>query len=846
MIKKLFLLTAVLALLVTKTATAAEIYAVLSSDEKTLTFYYDNLRNSRSGKVYDYVYNVEDEWGGFSPEWAASRETVTKVVFDPSMSSARPIDCSYWFAKFQRLQQIENLRYLDTRIVTSMNCMFSNCASLSSLDVSNFDTQNVTDMEGMFANCLGLTTLDVSSFNTENVTNMSEMFLNMQKLSYLDLSGFNTQKVTDMGAMFPSCFNLANINLSSFDTRNVIYMNQMFQYCRSLTYIDLSGFVTTKVGNMIKMFDGCASLYAVDLTNFSVQSTFIVDEMFSGCSQLRTIYCDNDWSTKTGIDDKDMFKNCTLLFGSCGTRYSESGGGIAYARPDTPDNPGYFTSSTYRVGLYVGEDLVSSNVPSKYVTSTKPGQEATAYYDDEAGVLYLNNAKIDTNGEGLYVPSGMQIHLRGENQIIANGNAITSLGEIHVTGEQSSTLTIHSSNGYGVSIEEGFYVEHSTPEYIPEVNIYGKLGAVDGGRPLIDNMGREVYAAMDTNDALISLSSDGEHPVLHNISTIWYSNGNFLLNYNYTFDYPKHTVVDNYTQEPVTKPFKLVPLNQIRYYNTRLGGHYINNYNYDDFNPMSLESGKVTYDHATHTLTMQDAKFVEYETEWETGLEVSNYTDFTLKLKGDNSIVGNNESSVYGIEISEGDADETVKHHWRVEGVTTGGKPATLKVKGPIYFESTANDADVTFKNVDIVCEDWAYMWSQDYVDVTIDNCMFDLWNYEDKTDVTSGIVESLQSLTLVDCQFENGCRWDAEHSAVLNGSGKPEQKHVKIARGGATWQRGDVNRDGNINSADVQKTYQLMAQGATGANHPEADINGDGNVNSADIQKIYGIMAEQ
>ena len=57
-----------------------------------------------------------------------------------------------------------------------------------------------------------------------------------------------------------------------------------------------------------------------------------------------------------------------------------------------------------------------------------------------------------------------------------------------------------------------------------------------------------------------------------------------------------------------------------------------------------------------------------------------------------------------------------------------------------------------------------------------------------------------------------------------------------------AVW--GDVNRDGKVNSADVQKTYALMAQGATGLTNPEADVNRDGNVNSADIQKIYAIMA--
>ena len=60
-------------------------------------------------------------------------------------------------------------------------------------------------------------------------------------------------------------------------------------------------------------------------------------------------------------------------------------------------------------------------------------------------------------------------------------------------------------------------------------------------------------------------------------------------------------------------------------------------------------------------------------------------------------------------------------------------------------------------------------------------------------------------------------------------------------------WQKpvwGDVNGDKGVNSADVQKTYSLMAQGATGETNPEADVNHDESINSADIQKIYGIMA--
>ena len=57
----------------------------------------------------------------------------------------------------------------------------------------------------------------------------------------------------------------------------------------------------------------------------------------------------------------------------------------------------------------------------------------------------------------------------------------------------------------------------------------------------------------------------------------------------------------------------------------------------------------------------------------------------------------------------------------------------------------------------------------------------------------------------------------------------------------GTDFVSGDVNHDGHVNSADVQKTYALMASGKyIGA----ADHNHDGFVNSADVQRIYSFMA--
>ena len=50
-----------------------------------------------------------------------------------------------------------------------MESMFSNCGSLTSLDLSNFKTSNVVDMRYMFEFGWSLISIDLSSFDNSNV-----------------------------------------------------------------------------------------------------------------------------------------------------------------------------------------------------------------------------------------------------------------------------------------------------------------------------------------------------------------------------------------------------------------------------------------------------------------------------------------------------------------------------------------------------------------------------------------------------------------------------------------------------------------------------------------------------
>lgn len=192
-------------------AQSKEAYVVKSSDKKTLTFYYDDQRSSRTGSN---VWGIEEtkmrDYGKTYPAWAGMWYTpeseVTTAVFDASFKNYRPKSTRRWFFNIENLEKIEGLEYLNTSAVTTMAYMFGYCRKLTQLYLSNF--------------------------NTENVQNMSEMFAGCSSLTSLDLSNFKTEKVQDMRAMFRGCNSLQNIYCN--DTWTCSRSWEMFLGCTSL------------------------------------------------------------------------------------------------------------------------------------------------------------------------------------------------------------------------------------------------------------------------------------------------------------------------------------------------------------------------------------------------------------------------------------------------------------------------------------------------------------------------------------------------------------------------------------------------------------------------------------
>ena len=370
------------------TASAAaepEPYAVLSSNGKTVTFYYDGQKASRGGID---INNSSIEYGDSSPYG-----TATTAVFDASFADYRPVSTAYWFMYCNSLTTITGLENLKTDNVTNMRYMFLDCSNLKSLNVSGFNTSNVTDMMGMFVGCSGLTSLDVSGFDTSNVILMDAMFSNCSGLTSLDLSGFDTSNVTEMASMFMRCSSLTSLDLSCLNTSNVFSMAWMFDGCSGLTNLDLSGFDTSNVTNMEWMFEDCSSLTSLDLSSFDTSNVGNMMSMFDGCSSLITIYAEETkWSTESMTWHPTMFRNCISLVGGYGTVYDPNNINSYYACIDKPEQPGYLTQK-------------GGGEPEPYAVLSSDGKTVTFYYDGQKtsrGGIDINNNYFEEGGSSPY------------------------------------------------------------------------------------------------------------------------------------------------------------------------------------------------------------------------------------------------------------------------------------------------------------------------------------------------------------------------------------------------------------------------------------------------------------
>ena len=199
---------------------AQEPYAVLSDNNRVLTFYYDTQKAERGGMDVGPFESDSDV------SWNDKRTYITTVVFDASFAECISLtSTAYWF-------------YL--------------CGQLTTITgIENLKTDNVMDMSNMFSLCFSLKNLDVSGFKTDNVTSMSCMFYYCKSLSTIYTGdGWTTKEVTDGEEMFSGCTNIVGGEGTIYDESHTDHT-----YARIDGGVDAPGYFTYKEVVSVKAGD---------------------------------------------------------------------------------------------------------------------------------------------------------------------------------------------------------------------------------------------------------------------------------------------------------------------------------------------------------------------------------------------------------------------------------------------------------------------------------------------------------------------------------------------------------------------------------------------------------------
>ena len=810
------LLTLLLMLLMPLGTMAKDFYGAKNGN--TLTIYYDDQMSSR-GDVYS--------------SWKFNKN-IQHIIFDASVRDYRPTSLYGMFQEMTNLKDIKNLNYLDTRNVANMKDVFYGCSSLESVDLSGFNMQNVTSCNYMFSGCSSLKEINLRFLTqTGKVTNTGGMFYNCSSLTSVDLDMFETKNVTGMDFMFGGCSSLREVKNMYFDAQSGPDMSYVFKDCSALEDIDLSNFSNTQNIRIFQgVFQNCTNLQTVTLGTFELGNSADVKFLFHNCEKLKTIYCNSNWTKAKG---DYVFWQCPNLTGGCGSTGMSD---LYAAHPDVPGNPGVFTATE---GLYFNGKLFTADNAQSFAKS------GTISYDPDAETLSMDNATLQGNG-GFWSPTdqSLWLHLKGENTISTKLTAICTYDVFPTALTDGASLDITSEEEYGISMKGGgaFSGDESLTGKLCTVNIYGYKGAVNGEEAYNSWVGKDLRPKLIPNNMILNLSAGSSQPVVSGLSEI--VERDVAYNYdNYYYNDEKRAVYDcgvrpNGDGEGVvvTHPFKIVPKDKLVQYNVNLGGNRINNYNADDFCPMSLSSGKITY--TDNVLKLKDAKFnkayVPYDELYALYVEGNG---FLLNLEGTNDLAGTDDDYPYGLRFEEDEKVDGLRQ-WIINSIDD---KASLSLMGDMYCQSLGdgNQALLTIVDSKITVPDGAYFWQEDNVDLFIRNSELDLScaKWPDQT-----IMESFCSVTLQDCQFADGCYWDAQKGVVVDSSGQPATGQVSIMRGGSTWKKGDVTGEGDVNSADVVAIYRYIIEGeSSGFAKSKADVDGNGDVNSADVVAVYKII---
>ena len=345
-----------------KTSVTIDDYvADYESSNNTLTFKKVTSNNIESPDLNHAVIVNKPTVGDMCRLLGINSTAIKSVVFDKSFKTYAPTSLYGFFRGLTKLETIKDLKYLNTEQVTNMSYMFSDCSTLSSLDLSNFYTKEVRDMSYMFSRCSALTTIYASDkFVTSKVQSGRSMFsacknLKGTILNYKDSKTDHNYANCGTNGYFTPVFEYAEfdkgtgtltfrrglskpkgayaLNVEASDPGWLTHKDEIkevvfdasfanarptsccrwFFYCTNLATIEgIENLNTENVTNMGTMFCRCQNLSSLDLTSFNTANVTNMYGMFADCEGLTSLDL-TSFNTANVTDMGQMFSDCNGL-----------------------------------------------------------------------------------------------------------------------------------------------------------------------------------------------------------------------------------------------------------------------------------------------------------------------------------------------------------------------------------------------------------------------------------------------------------------------------------------------------------------------------------------------------
>lgn len=218
--------------------------AVLTGEEndRTLTFYCDNLDHNGEGTVYPFTSSFYFSW-----EVPWRDDDVRTVIFDESFFNSKMSSLMYFFCGQQNLCKVEGLENLNIENIVFFSYMFAGCESLTELDLTSFDTSDATCFDYMFLNCTSLKTILVSEkFLLDSCLDSTDMFAGCTSLVGGNGTGYSEFYVDETYARIDGENGLPGY----FTALKITELGQKITYPSGLVnYVFSDGFTAAKVGD---------------------------------------------------------------------------------------------------------------------------------------------------------------------------------------------------------------------------------------------------------------------------------------------------------------------------------------------------------------------------------------------------------------------------------------------------------------------------------------------------------------------------------------------------------------------------------------------------------------------